>query len=75
MTSQAAQCPFHDPTASKTATTTPVPQATQSASAGSDYPVADWLDVESLAADPYAAYARLREESPWPGFRNCRGSW
>lgn len=61
MTSPAAQCPFRDPTASNTTTTAPVPQA---ASSGSDYPVADWLDVESLAADPYAVYERLREESP-----------
>ena len=29
-----------------------------------DYPVADWLDMSSLAADPYPTYARLREESP-----------
>ena len=64
MTSPAAQCPFQDTTASTAAASNPAPQVDQPSSAGADYPVADWLDVESLAADPYASYARLREESP-----------
>ena len=63
MTSQAAQCPFHETPASTTAPP-PAPQAWQPPGAGADYPVADWLEVGSLAADPYASYARLREESP-----------
>lgn len=64
MTSQAAQCPFHNPATSNAATPTPAPRSERPQSAGADFPVADWLDVGSLAADPYAAYARLREESP-----------
>ena len=69
MTTQAGKCPFH---ANAETTYTPadsvrgdggeVPTAL-SPDAG-DYPVADWVDVATLAADPYPTYARLRAESP-----------
>lgn len=64
MTSQAARCPFNDTSVPATAESVPAPPAWQPSGAGADVPVADWLDVGSLAADPYAAYARLREETP-----------
>ena len=64
MKSQAAQCPFNDTSVSTTAESTPVPQDGQPSGAGAEAPAADWLDAGDLVADPYAAYSRLREESP-----------
>jgi cytochrome P450 len=69
MTTQAAQCPFHgnletrsdDADSVRGSSDQARPIASQDAA---DYPVADWVDVAALAANPYPTYARLRAESP-----------
>ncbi len=64
MSSSTAKCPYSGTQAAGTAAAVPVPQPLRSPGGVSEAPVAHWLDVEGLAADPYAAYARLRAESP-----------
>ena len=69
MTTQAAQCPFHGNSETRSDDAASVPgssdQARTTASQdAADYAVADWVDVAELASDPYPTYARLRAESP-----------
>ncbi|MET4538404.1 cytochrome P450 [Arthrobacter bambusae] len=69
MTAAASQCPFradseYSELSADTLTGSTDHGRSTVSHAAADYPVADWIDMAALAANPYPTYARLRAESP-----------